>query len=91
MVKSVWKYTLSSLDEQTFEMPEGAEILSADLQAGKVCIWALVNPEAILTARHIRVAGTGHPIREYNKGLDFIGTVLMMGDSLVWHIFEILP
>jgi len=40
MKKTTWKYPLEITDEQNLMMPEGAEILTAQMQGGTLCLWA---------------------------------------------------
>lgn len=84
--RRVFKYELQVMDYQWVAMPEGAEILCVQAQGGKPCIWALVNPNNPEGARCFRVAGTGHLIAETGR---YLGTVQLMGGSLVFHVFEI--
>jgi hypothetical protein len=51
-------------------------------------VWALIDPcENRKEKRSFRIAGTGHPI-EYDDRMAFIGSVHMLGGSLVFHVFE---
>jgi hypothetical protein len=83
-MKQVWKFKLYPGSQECTEMPEGAEILSVAFQGGDLCMWARVDPEAILVKRSFTVYGTGHDI-EYDN-LRFYGTVFT--GSLVFHVFE---
>lgn len=69
-------------------MPEGAEILSAQMQGSTLCLWALVtvNTATPRTERKIEIIGTGNSMDSANRR--FISTAQMLGGSLVWHIFE---
>lgn len=67
-------------------MPEGAQILSAQIQNGEVCLWALVDTEKPLKNKEIRIYGTGHPYEYTDQDAKYIGTVQLK--SFVWHIFE---
>lgn len=42
-MKTIWKFELKVGDKQTVEMPEGAEILTAQFQGDTLCLWALVR------------------------------------------------
>lgn len=87
MQKTIWKYQLNITDTQNVMMPEGAEILTAQIQNGcGLCLWALVNPEAPKQRREIEILGTGNPAPNANRR--YISTVQMQGGNLVWHIFE---
>lgn len=89
-MKTIWKFPLVVTDFQELQIPEGADILSVQMQSGGPCIWALVSPQAPKQRRTIQIVGTGHPIED-DAGMAsaiFIGTVQMAGGALVWHIFE---
>ena len=86
-MKTIWKYTILLTDDQTVRMPEGATILSAQVQKGSICLWALVDPSATQTKeRAIEVFGTGNPIEPGNR--QFISTVQTAAGAFVWHVFE---
>ncbi len=86
----VWKYVLPLEDCASIDMPIGCKVLSAGVQDEQICIWALVDPSDLIgTARYrFRIAGTGRPIKD-SEHLDFIDTVLLMGGSLVFHVFQV--
>lgn len=88
-MKAIFKYELEVTDQQSIEMPQGAVILSAQVQKCKICIWALVDSGALYERRVFRVIGTGDEIEDgvFHR---FIGTVQMLDGRLVWHIFEIV-
>lgn len=89
MKKAVYKYDIPSFKASEIQMPEGAQILSLQVQDGRPRIWALVNPEARPKAREFMVVGTGHEIEREN--IRHIGTWQQMDGALVWHLFEIIP
>lgn len=66
-------------------MPEGAEILTAQYQANRATIWAIVDPEAKKELRTFLVVGTGHLLPP-SKVIRYIGTLQQL--VFVWHIFE---
>jgi len=84
-MKTIFKYPLTGAFKQTIKMPEGAEILCAQLQNGVPTLWAKVNDSNELKDRVIEVYGTGVEVNEYD--LDYIGTVQDFA-GLVWHVFE---
>lgn len=91
-MRRVYKYELSTTDEQFVPMPDGALILHFDAQHGRFCLWALVDPdEDTITPRRIRVAGTGHDIETDTSKLRHLGTALTGNGMFVWHAFEVLP
>lgn len=66
MKRTIWKYPLAITDTQNVMMPEGAEILSAQMQGDTLCLWALVNPDAPKLSslmkcwgRRMRILGSG--------------------------------
>lgn len=81
----VWKFPLEWVDDQTVSMPRGAKILTAQMQQGVVCLWALVDPKEEREIRGIRIYGTGHPVYSIENKL-YIGTV--QAPPFVWHVFE---
>lgn len=88
MIKSIWKYPLEIVDEQIIEMPEHSRILTAQVQNGVICIWALVNTQTITKEKiHIRVIGTGHIIEDFAY-LRYISTIQLHNGALVFSIFE---
>lgn len=85
---TIWKYTLSSKDSFSLEIPENAEILSLHMQSGEPCIWVLCDPNLPKVERTFFLYGTGHPITQDMDWLRFVGTFLIEKDLLVFHLFE---
>lgn len=85
-MKTIWKYPLDLQDKQTVMMPEGAEILTVQMQ-GAACLWALVDSRNVLTDRVIEIFGTGNPMHS-DMGVErrYIGTIQQ--PPFVWHVFE---
>ena len=81
----VRKYVLSLIDAdwQELAMPAGANLLHVDEQAGKICLWALIDPDGEPEARTFTIAGTGHRVPETAI---YVGTVQV--EKYVWHVFE---
>lgn len=89
MTNEVWKFVLPFQDEVTIDMPKGAEIISVANQYETLCVWCLVpQPVKERQSRRFRIIETGHPI-DCSMSLRFIGTVLFVEGSLVFHVFEI--
>lgn len=86
-MKTIWKQPLTPQSLQKVMLPEGAEILSAAEQYGAICIWFRGDPTAPKTERLIAICGTGHGAPNGR----FIDTVLMVGGSIVMHVFEVQP
>lgn len=87
-MKRVYKYPLDIQDEVTVMMTKGARVLSVQVQNGRPCLWAAVDPnEMTLEERFFRIAGTGHTIQD-DVVDGFIGTIQMYDGRLVFHVFE---
>lgn len=84
-MRAVWKYEVPVEDRFAVLMPEGATVLTVQLQVGQPCLWCLVDPHAAPVQREFVVRGTGHPFQETSQGR-YVGTVQM--GALVWHYFE---
>ena len=85
-MKRIFKYPIEVKGHQEVEMPKGAEILTAQIQYDKICLWALVDDTNPKEKRDIIVAGTGHPIEADH--LKYKGTVQELNGQLIWHVFE---
>lgn len=85
--RSVWKFPIVIDAHQVVTMPRFAKILYVAYQGPTLCIWALVDPDALPVKRRILVAGTGHA-RDDLAHADYVGTILLNQDSLVFHIFD---
>jgi hypothetical protein len=85
MIRKIFKYEVLG-NGYPILIPEGGHVLSAQIQDDKIMIWVLVNPTNPLVSRYFEYYGTGEEI--YTNTMQFIGTVLMKGGSLVWHVFE---
>ena len=80
----IYKYPIKIVDEQTIDMPFGANIISLQMQNGAAVMWAIVNPKANLTSVKIRIFGTGEEIPS-GSALRYIGTI--HDRKFVWHVF----
>lgn len=84
MNKTIWKYQLAITETQEIEMPVDAGILTAQMQAGTLCLWAFVSPDAPKERRQFEVLGTGNPIPD--GSCNYIASVQQ--GQFVWHVFE---
>ena len=88
----IYKYAIELADGVTGHMmPTKAKILSVGLDGNdEVCVWMLVD-ETLATkeTRFFRIYGTGWDI--HKEKIEFIGTVPMKKNYLIWHVFEVLP
>ena len=83
-MKTIFKYAVEITDEQVVKMPKGAHALSAQIQNGQLCVWAMVDTESELVDRTVRIFGTGNPV-DLNGMWQFLGTV--QERIFVWHVF----
>lgn len=82
-MQTIYKYDL----KETVLMPEGAEILSLQMQGGSdPRLWAKVDTSRPQVARRFEWYETGHPISD-NPGL-YVGTV-QTRIGLVFHVFDV--
>lgn len=90
MEKAIYKYPLIVADTQTVTLPQGAEILSVQVQNSNPMLWALVNTDPFVKTenRVIKTYGTGEPIYESDTYLKYISTYQLSNGSLVFHVFE---
>lgn len=82
----IWKWKLAMVDEQTIDVPEGARLLTVQIQDGAPQIWALHDERSPKCQRRIAIYGTGNPIPD-DPG-DYIATFQMSKGALVFHAFE---
>lgn len=88
-MKTIYKYKPSVTLE--IKMHIGAEILKVDIQHGKFCFWALVDPSKNTESRYFEKFGTGWDITEDESDeIEYIDTVFEDNGRFVWHIFEYL-
>lgn len=90
-MKTIYKYPLAWLDEQIINLPKDAMILSVVWIRGEICVYALVDTDALETERRtIEIVGTGNPIPPNTEPATrtFLGTVHNENQTLVFHIFE---
>ena len=86
-MKTIWKLNLEIDDYQIITVPEGAEFLTVQMQAGFPCIWFRCDPDQPPTERLIAMHGTGHNCDDQEI---YIGTFQQQEGLLVWHVFEIV-
>lgn len=84
---SVWKYTFEVDDIVRIAMPTRARLLSVQIQHGRPCLWALIDPDAATVDRILHILGTGHNTERVYFA-DYVGTFMQAGGDLVWHVFD---
>ena len=88
MAKTIWKYELIP-GKTALALPPGAQFLAFASQRTSLCVWFLVDPTAdIHETIVLEIYGTGSEVPETQHAGNFLGTSLMHGDGLVWHLFR---
>lgn len=83
-MKTIHKFGLE-IGSNSLDLPDGAQVLTAQEQGGRIQMWVLVNPEVKhLQHRKFHVYGTGDTL-PVNPGR-YIATV--QRGWTVWHVFE---
>lgn len=86
--RTVFKYELdlNALNQgpRPIAIEDGAEPLTVDMQYGRLCLWARVDPRVEKKDRRVYLVGTGF---EAPVDATYVGTVLLMNGSLVVHAF----
>ena len=85
-MKTVYKFQLSP-GRTTLNLTAEAKILHVAEQYNGVCLWAELDTDAPGFSRSFCPVPTGGEVPYDSKG--FVGTVLMMNGSLVYHIYEV--
>lgn len=87
----IWKYQLDVTEKQSLELPQGAKILTVQMQQESPQLWALVDEKKFddMEMRQIAIYGTGNPFPDGDLG-KYIATFQMHGGLLVFHAFEIV-
>ena len=80
----IYKYAFPIQDRFEIEMPIYSEIIKVEMQGNIPCLWAIVNPGAVLCKTKFVVIGTGQEFNEDN--LVHIST--FQQGEFVWHLFE---
>lgn len=86
-MKTIWKYPLKS-DSELIYMPDGAEILSVQVQNNRIVLWTLVESDHPEVQRLFITYYTGQTIRADRNQLLFVGTVQRDQGLTVEHVFE---
>jgi hypothetical protein len=88
-MRTVWKTPIPLRDEFTLDLPDALPLHFA-VQRGRMTLWSEVDPSAPLSTVHFRLAGTGHPLEDPPDRRRYIGTVLLEGGELVFHLFQVI-
>lgn len=92
---TILKYRLEAVSDQDLAIPCGSlgiDILHADWQkkggfaSAALHLWALVQPDAPSLKVRVHVRTTGAPMGEAELGARHVGTVLVGGGAIVFHV-----
>jgi len=88
-MKAIWKFKLEITGRQIVRMPRKPQILTAQMQSGALCLWAIVDERDPYEDIEIEIHGTGHglPPMQYRQ---YIATAQPTPGGLVWHVFRVL-
>lgn len=82
-MKTVWKFPIKFIPEQTISIPEDFEPVKVGMQEGEMVFWALVETSNKKVNLDIHMYATGEKIRqEYKWYLDTFQV-----EGYVWHFF----
>lgn len=89
-MKTVYKYPLRLINKQTIKMPEGAVILTVDIQDNQMQLWALVDvdPDKYDIDYTFYIVETGQDAQHIQYPNGYIGTVFFNRQDLVFHVFQ---
>ena len=88
-MNTIHKQILDLIPNQIIQVPKNSTFLDTKNQKENLSIWYICNPnEAETEDREILIFGTGNDSVPEDTELDYLGTILMENDNLVWHIFE---
>lgn len=82
---TIWKVPLAIEDEQVVRVPVGARPICAREQGNVPCLWVECDGEADLGSMRVVMRGTGHRLPDDRP--PYVGTAVMYGGDLVWHVF----
>ena len=86
-MNTIYKYRLEPNCGGAVHMPQGAQVLTVQMQDGVPCLWAKVDTTQPAERRTFDVYGTGHAMPN-DPRLVYVATFQMDGGALVWHVFE---
>ncbi len=86
-MKTIHKYSLEITheDKATVMMPRVAKIVMVGSQESLFFIWAIIDSESPLFARHYRLIATGQPIP---GGYNHVASFTRNNGESTWHLFE---
>jgi hypothetical protein len=87
-MRTIWKFDVFP-GHFTVVMPEGARVLTCQVQGGNAQMWAMVDPDAPTVKKDFVTTGTGKYLDDsLVEAMDYIGT-FQPTPGLVFHLFEV--
>ena len=86
-MRVIQKFPCELAKRFVLEMPEGAELISFQMQGGRAQLWAVVDPGARLCHRTFALRMTGHLYLE--EPGTFVGTVQVPERGVDLHLFAL--
>jgi hypothetical protein len=83
---TIWKFPLAICHSQVVRMPEGAKVISIQIQNGEPVVWAEVDTDAPNVFRTFFTFGTGDEMDQAFEG-QFVGTYQMDQGRFVAHVY----
>ena len=87
-MKRIFKYELLVADIQTIDTHTYFEPLSIEMQNEKPVLYAIIDDETPKQNVVLRTYGTGVQLDDYETRDHYIGTYMLMGGDLVYHVFK---
>jgi hypothetical protein len=81
---TVWTVPLW-LNTTSLDLPEGARVLTVQMQGDTPCLLVLVNPDARVVSYAVAIMGAGNIGPPSLASLPYAGTFQVSG--LAWHVF----
>jgi hypothetical protein len=85
-MRTIYKYPLEAVDEQTITTKANYKILTVAVQNEQPCLWIEVDTEKDDEDIKIFTHGTGHPL--FSEANNYIGSYQLHKGSLVFHVYK---
>jgi hypothetical protein len=85
-VKSIWKYTLETLDRQVIDVPNMFTPIAVQMQDSKMVLWAVVGLMKSRKSISVRIVCTGDEVNYLDES-GYVGTVQLPKNGIVLHVF----
>lgn len=90
-MRTIYKYPLALTDAQVVYMSAGAKVLTAQLQQGRLMLWAEAEPNAKAAQPvSVYIATTGNPLPEFRNpgGTRYVSTFQLHDEgTFVGHVY----